>query len=207
MAFSDFPGDPVHRFFQMWQQVGNKNQKDLFVWVAETAGIGNHNDGFGTTPDDTHQGGLAMGFFNMNTGDAPFFKQMADFYAISDNYHQAIMGGNRRQLSRTGNRRRSGILRCQRPVRGSPDQLHLSGRPDQPGREPRSANRHFQQPQLVHRRRLPRRLLRQLRGLEAAGCRADSRLSNFAGGKVQMRCERLLPRQQLQSWLQSRWHA
>jgi phospholipase C len=93
MAFSDFPGDPVHRFFQMWQQVGNKNQKDLFVWVAETAGIGNHNDGFGTTPDDTHQGGLAMGFFNMNTGDAPFFKQMADFYAISDNYHQAIMGG------------------------------------------------------------------------------------------------------------------
>jgi acid phosphatase len=92
-AYSDFPGDPVHRFFQMWQQVGNKNRKDLFVWVAETAGIGNHNDGFGTTSDDTHQGGLAMGFFNMNTGDAPFFKQMADFYAISDNYHQAIMGG------------------------------------------------------------------------------------------------------------------
>jgi phospholipase C len=77
----------------MWQQVGNQNKKDLFVWVAETAGIGNHNDGFGTTPDDTHQGGLAMGFFNMSTGDAPFFKQMADFYAIGDNYHQAIMGG------------------------------------------------------------------------------------------------------------------
>jgi len=93
MAYSDFPGDPVHRFFQMWQQVGDNNKKDLFVWVAETAGIGNHNDGFGTTPDDTHQGGLAMGFFNMNTGDAPFFKQMADFYAISDNYHQPMMGG------------------------------------------------------------------------------------------------------------------
>jgi phospholipase C len=93
MAFSDFPGDPVHRFFQMWQQVGSQNKKDLFVWVAETAGTGNHNDGFGTTPDDTHQGGLAMGFFNMSIGDAPFFKQMADFYAIGDNYHQAIMGG------------------------------------------------------------------------------------------------------------------
>jgi phospholipase C len=93
MAYSDFPGDPVHRFFQMWQQVGDNNRKDLFVWVAETAGIGNHNDGFGTTPEDTFQGGLAMGFFNMNTGDAPFFKQMADFYAISDNYHQPIMGG------------------------------------------------------------------------------------------------------------------
>src|SRR5215831_18072730 len=93
MAYSDFPGDPVHRFFQMWQQVGDNNRKDLFVWVAETAGIGNHNDGFSTTPDDTFQGGLAMGFFNMNTGDAPFFKQMADFYAIGDNFHQSIMGG------------------------------------------------------------------------------------------------------------------
>jgi phospholipase C len=92
MAYSDFPGDPVHRFFQMWQQVGDNNRKDLFVWVAETAGIGNHNDGFGTTPDDRFQGGLAMGF-NMNIGDAPFFKQMADFYVISDNYHQSIMGG------------------------------------------------------------------------------------------------------------------
>jgi len=93
MAYSDFPGDPVHRFFQIWQQVGDCNKKDLFVWVAETAGVGNHNDGFGATPDDTFQGGLAMGSFNMNSGDAPFFKKMADFYAISDNYHQPIMGG------------------------------------------------------------------------------------------------------------------
>ena len=91
-AYSDFLGDPVHRFFQMWQQV-SEGKKDLFVWVAETAGIGNHNDGFGTPPDNTHQGGLAMGFYNMNTGDARSFKQMADFYAIGDNYHQPIMGG------------------------------------------------------------------------------------------------------------------
>src|SRR3984893_1883436 len=84
---------PFHRFFQMWQQVGNSNLKDLFVWVADTAGIGNHNDGFGSPSDNTFQGGLAMGFYNMNTGDAPFFKQMADNYAISDNYHQFVMGG------------------------------------------------------------------------------------------------------------------
>ncbi len=25
MAYSDFPGDPVHRFFQMWQQGGDNN--------------------------------------------------------------------------------------------------------------------------------------------------------------------------------------
>jgi len=92
-AYSDFVGDPVHRFFQMWQQVGKDNRKDLFVWVADTAGIGNRDDDFGSPPDNTFQGGVAMGFYNMNTGDAPFFKQMADFYAIGDNYHQAIMGG------------------------------------------------------------------------------------------------------------------
>ena len=44
-----------------------------------------------------------MGFYNMNPftdaqghsqpGDAPFFKSLADNYATSDNYHQAIMGG------------------------------------------------------------------------------------------------------------------
>jgi len=34
-----------------------------------------------------------MGFFNMSTGDAPYFKALAEQYAISDNYHQSIMGG------------------------------------------------------------------------------------------------------------------
>ncbi|MBI1396440.1 MAG: phosphoesterase [Betaproteobacteria bacterium] len=92
VPYSAFMGDPMHRFFQMWQQVdGGRN--DLFAWTAMTAGIGNHNDGFGTGPDDTHQGGVAMGFYNMETGDAPLFKAMADNYAISDNYHQGVMGG------------------------------------------------------------------------------------------------------------------
>ena len=77
----------------MWQQVGNSNRKDLFVWVAETAGIGNHDNGFGSPPENIYQGGPAMGFYNMNTGDAPFFKQMADNYATSDYYHQFVMGG------------------------------------------------------------------------------------------------------------------
>src|SRR3984893_16828569 len=49
--------------------------------------------GLGRLPTTRFQGGLAMGFYNMNTGDAPFFKQMADNYAISDNYHQFVMGG------------------------------------------------------------------------------------------------------------------
>jgi len=32
-------GDPVHRFFQMWQQFDG-GRRDLFVWVAETSGEG-----------------------------------------------------------------------------------------------------------------------------------------------------------------------
>ncbi len=34
-----------------------------------------------------------MGFYNMTQGDAPVFNQLAKDYALSDNYHQAIMGG------------------------------------------------------------------------------------------------------------------
>ncbi len=85
-------GDPMHRFFQMWQQ-SNKGKMDLFAWANLTAGIGPQNGTHSPTPGNTFQGGEAMGFYNMNTGDAPLFKAMADDFAISDNYHQSIMGG------------------------------------------------------------------------------------------------------------------
>jgi phospholipase C len=85
-------GDPAHRFFQMWQQV-SKGRNDLFVWTAETAGTGNFNDGFGNLADDTFQGGLAMGFYNMEAGDLPDLKRLADTYAMSDNFHQSVQGG------------------------------------------------------------------------------------------------------------------
>lgn len=85
-------GDPVHRFFQMWQQTAGNNQRlDMYTWVAETAGQG--GDTPGVTADNPGQGGELMGFFNMATGDAPIFKSLADQYAMSDNFHQAIMGG------------------------------------------------------------------------------------------------------------------
>src|SRR6202020_1157160 len=45
----------------------------------------------GQVPGD---GGQDMAFFNMTDGDAPIFKALADQYAISDNFHQAIMGGS-----------------------------------------------------------------------------------------------------------------
>jgi phospholipase C len=92
VSYDAHTGDPIHRFFQMWQQ-SDKGRLDLFPWVALSAGIGPQNGSNSPTPGNTHQGSEAMGFYNMNTGDAPDFKAMADEYAISDNYHQSIMGG------------------------------------------------------------------------------------------------------------------
>ena len=34
-----------------------------------------------------------MGFYNVNNGDVPYFKLLADKYALGDNYHQPVKGG------------------------------------------------------------------------------------------------------------------
>jgi acid phosphatase len=85
-------GDPVHRFFQMWQQTGGDNRRhDMFTWVSATTGMG--GDTRGVTPANPSQGGELMGFMNMSTGDAPLFHTLAQTFALSDNYHQSVMGG------------------------------------------------------------------------------------------------------------------
>ena len=82
-------GDPVHRFFQMWQQV-NGGLNDLFVWTGETAGSWSDKQ---HKVRATNQGGVAMGFYNLSAGDLPYFRNLADNYALADNYHQSVMGG------------------------------------------------------------------------------------------------------------------
>lgn len=85
-----YVGDPIHRFYQMYQQVdGGKN--NLFTWVHQTTGDSNGNPP--PSPFTTNQGALDMGFYNMAEGDAPYFDYLAQHYAMSDNYHQAVMGG------------------------------------------------------------------------------------------------------------------
>lgn len=92
VGYGAHTGDPIHRFFQMWQQVdGGKN--DLFVWTADTVGVGPSNGKSPVTAGHTYQGGVAMGFYNMAAGDAPYFRELADQYALADNYHQSVMGG------------------------------------------------------------------------------------------------------------------
>ena len=86
--FGAYVGDPIHRFYQMWQQSAQPGDH-LQTWVANTAG----DDNGANPPAPIFQGGLSMGFYNMAQGDAPIFKNIAEHYAISDNYHQAVQGG------------------------------------------------------------------------------------------------------------------
>jgi acid phosphatase len=86
--FGAYVGDPIHRFYQMWQQTTASHSR-LATWVANTAGDDN-----GTIPPaPIYQGAVQMGFYNMAQGDAPILRNLAQHYAISDNYHQAVQGG------------------------------------------------------------------------------------------------------------------
>ena len=86
--YGAYVGDPIHRFYQMWQQYGSHHGQ-LNTWVANTAG----DDNGAKPPAPILQGGLQTGFYNMAAGDAPILRDLAEHYAISDNYHQAVMGG------------------------------------------------------------------------------------------------------------------
>jgi phospholipase C len=104
--YDAYDNSPVHRFYQMWQQVDcnaanatvenpSGCQHDLFPWVETSIGAG--SNGLPQPPNfndmTTEEGSTSMGFYNMQHGDAPYLKFLADNYAISDNYHQAVMGG------------------------------------------------------------------------------------------------------------------
>ena len=106
IAYDDYASSPVHRFFQMWQQldcdISKKTtdnpagcQNDLFPWVEVTIGAGSNGKAqpSGFTDQTTGEGSTAMQVLNMAQGDAPYFKSLADTYTSSDNMHQSIMGG------------------------------------------------------------------------------------------------------------------
>jgi phospholipase C len=81
-------GDPLHRFYQMWQQ-SDEDLHDLTVWATNTAG----DDNGAVPPSTISQGAVSMGFYNVQQGDAPLLTTLAQDYAMSDNYHQVAMGG------------------------------------------------------------------------------------------------------------------
>ena len=111
-TYNSYAASPVHRFYQMWQQLNcsaDRSTRDnpsgcnagLFPWVEVTVGAGtngvtqpaNFSTEYGPDVTTTGEGSSSMGFYNMQKGDAPYFKQLADEYSISDNFHQSVNGG------------------------------------------------------------------------------------------------------------------
>jgi len=111
-SYHDYSASPVHRFYQMWQQLDcnvshatsmNPSGCDsqLFSWVETTVGAGangatqpaNFSTEYSPTAVTTGEGSTSLGFYNMLNGDVPYFKSLADQYAISDNFHQSVNGG------------------------------------------------------------------------------------------------------------------
>jgi phospholipase C len=96
LTVDDYAESPVHRFYQMWQQLdctaATGCLNDLFPWVEATVGAGSNGD-----PPPANftykEGATAMGFYNVQQGDLPYFKTLADTYSMSDNFHQAVEGG------------------------------------------------------------------------------------------------------------------
>jgi phospholipase C len=106
MPYDAYTASPVHRFMQMQQQLdckpGNAKRGEsfgcsngLFAWVEETIGAGSNGAAQPSpfTATSTGEGSAALGFYNVQQGDVPYFKQLADTYAMSDNFHQSINGG------------------------------------------------------------------------------------------------------------------
>ena len=103
LPYDSYAAGPVHRLFQMWQEldcsiktVTTKNPSgclnDLFAWIENTVGIGSNGASLQTS-GFTGEGSTAPQFFNVQAGDAPYLKLLADTYTMSDNYHQAVLGG------------------------------------------------------------------------------------------------------------------
>ncbi|HTZ99975.1 MAG TPA: alkaline phosphatase family protein [Candidatus Aquilonibacter sp.] len=111
-SYDDYAASPVHRFYQMWQQLDcglahasweypNGCDASLFSWVEVTEGAGanglpqppNFSTEYSPSAITTGEGSTALGFYNVQKGDVPYFKYLADTYAMSDNFHQSVNGG------------------------------------------------------------------------------------------------------------------
>jgi phospholipase C len=106
LPYDNYAGSPVHRFYQMWQQTDcavrhatSTNPSgclsDLFSWVEVSIGAGDNGNPQPKpfTNITTGEGSDGLSFFNVQKGDAPYMKYLADNFTLSDNMHQSVMGG------------------------------------------------------------------------------------------------------------------
>ena len=146
VRYDDYSASPVHRFYQMWQQLdcdatkatkANSSgcQSDLFPWVETTIGAGSNGNPQPTAfePTTTGEGSTAMAFYNVQNGDAPYFKHLADTYSLSDNFHQSVMGGTGANHIMFGLRRRSSGSATARAMPRLPPTNQIENPNPQPG--------------------------------------------------------------------------
>jgi phospholipase C len=98
MPFDAFTADTIHQYFQMYQQMDCAIDREHVSRENPTGCLHDLQSAVTTTYSTApgavpHDAGQTMAFFNMQQGDAPFFKFLADAYTMSDNYHQPVMGG------------------------------------------------------------------------------------------------------------------
>jgi phospholipase C len=105
LPYDSYTGDTTHRLFEMWQQsdcnIRNATRRnpsgclnDLypFVITTYTSEIDPFSFPIANQVDD-NGGGNSMAFYNVQAGDAPVLKSLADEFSMSDNFHQSFMGG------------------------------------------------------------------------------------------------------------------
>src|SRR5246127_5327960 len=98
MPYDAFTADTIHQFFQMYQQMDCAIDKEHVTRRNPTGCLHDLQSAITTTystpPGGTpHDTGQTMAIFNMQEGDAPYFKFLAANYTLSTNYHQPVMGG------------------------------------------------------------------------------------------------------------------
>jgi phospholipase C len=98
MPYDAYTADTIHQYFQMYQQMDCAIDGEHVTRGNPTGCLHDLQSAI-TTTYSTPPGGKAtdtgqtMAFFNMQQGDVPLFKQLADEYTMSDNYHQPVIGG------------------------------------------------------------------------------------------------------------------
>jgi len=92
MPYDAYTGDTIHRFYQMWQQ---SDCRTANATPANPSGCLSDLYPFVNISFSTRDNGVGnpMAFFNVNDGDAPLLKRLADEFTSSDNFHQSVMGG------------------------------------------------------------------------------------------------------------------
>jgi phospholipase C len=111
-VYDDYAASPVHRFYQMWQQLNCNTSAgardnpsgcngNLFAWVEVTVGAGtngikqpaNFSTNYASGKTTTGEGSSSLAFYNVQKGDVPYFTSLVNQYAMSDNFHQSVNGG------------------------------------------------------------------------------------------------------------------